>query len=543
MQKVKFYHLSTLSRVNIISLFLIIFLFSSCRVQSQIPSYPIKMVNGVECIVYTVQASEGFYRIGKNLNTTEAIIREYNPQVKDGLKVGMELYIPTGKTESTQSIQNQHTTQSTAPTSTNYKEHIVEKKQTIFSIRKMYDITEEQLLNANPHLRERVLQAGEVLRIPIANKETVKVPEPAREQEVREVKEVVERPELLRDQEVKGDVSAKTYKIAYLLPFMLDQKQETSDKRFLEFYAGSLLAIKQLKESNINFDIYAFDVAKTEMKLMSLINSGDLDGMDLIIGPAYSNQVSIICDFARMQKIKTLIPFSSKIYNIESNEYIFQFNPGQDLEIEKIESILKKEEGNSHIVFADLTNVNPSDEGYLRSISLKHYLDDLQRPYKSIELHPDSMHLIQQALNPLADNIVFFNTSRINHISLYLMELNRLSSRINLKFYEPYSWRSTNIEKPRSCYISAFKSDYANDAFDTYTQDFYTTYQWTASSEAPRYDLLGYDLTQYFVKNILNNKAILPNEYPYYEGLQSDLRFKKTSLLGGYINTVLNHFE
>jgi len=129
----------------------IFFFFQFYSLSAQVPSYPIKMVDGVECIVYKVKPAEGFYRISKNFNTTEDIIRAYNPHAADGLKAGMEIYIPVHKEK---------------PEEKNYIEHVVERQQTLYRISKIYDITQEELLAANPQITGRAIQTGEVLRIP-----------------------------------------------------------------------------------------------------------------------------------------------------------------------------------------------------------------------------------------------------------------------------------------------------------------------------------------------------------------------------------------
>ena len=74
-------------------------------------------------------------------------------------------------------------------------------------------------------------------------------------------------------------------------------------------------------------------------------------------------------------------------------------------------------------------------------------------------------------------------------------------------------------------------------------KEFNELFKWEASTELPRYDLLGYDLVQYFTRYILAEKEEQPSRYPYYKGLQSDITFEKISLFGGYINTELKHFE
>lgn len=507
---------------------------------AQTPSYPIKKINGVECIVYKVQPVEGFYRISKNFHTSEAVIREYNPQITDGLKAGMEIYIP---------VKQEHTAKK------DYIEHVVEKKQTIFRIRKMYNITEDELIAINPHLKEKKLRTGEILKIPLSKKETKQEVE-KKDDATRTVVEKKEVNQLVKQNLIENPKNKKTIggenikpnkpknlNIAFLLPFMLDQKQESSDKRFIEFYSGSLLAIKEAKDNGINFNIHTYDVEKSDLKIMEVLQDSILTGMDLIVGPAYSNQVSVIGDFARLHKIKTLIPFSSKLLDLETNPYIYQFNPGLEVELQRLQELLQTEEKQTNVIFAELNHVSMGDDNYQLVRSLKQHMNEHNLPYQTILLNTDSLQHLRQTVDPLKENIIFFNTTRINNVSIYLYELQQLSSSVNIKIYEPYSWKNSKTEKPASFYLSVFKNEYPEAIYEKYSNNFSSLFDWTPSNELPRYDLLGYDLLQYFINHVLSSNNVPAVSYPFQEGIQSNLQFEKAAATGGYINKFLNHYE
>lgn len=510
------------------------FMLQSCLLFAQTPSYPIKNVNGVECIVYKVQPAEGFYRISKNFNTSEAVLREFNPHIIDGLKVGMEIVIPVSKEKEIEK---------------SYIEHIVEKKQTIFRIRKMYDISEDELIAMNPHLKDNPLRTGETLKIPILNKETGKKDAYKTTADKNTNKQQAEQHTPEKNPEKKTTVNNNNPKkpenlnIAFLLPFMLDQKQETSDKRFVEFYAGALIAIKQAKETGINFQIHTFDAERSDLKIMEILQDSNLSTMDLIVGPAFSNQISVVGDFARIHKVKTLIPFSSKIIDIETNPYIFQFNPGQEAELQKLQEIINAEANHTNFVFAEINHVSSSDDGLILYRSLKDYMQRNDIAFQSLTLNSDSIAQIRTALNPLKDNMVFFNTSRINNLSVYLNEFKRLSASVNLMIYEPFSWRNSKLEKPKSFYLSVFKNEYPELPYEAYFKEFSGLFDWTPSSELPRYDLLGYDLMQYFINNVLSSKTLQNDTFPFQEGIQSNLKFEKAARNGGYINRLIYLYE
>lgn len=499
---------------------------------SQELNYPLKKVNGIECYVYTVKTSEGFYRIGKNFNTTEAVIKSFNPQVKEGLKAGMEIYIPV-KSSPTSGIS--------------YIEHVVEKKQTIFRIRKTYKISEEELLEHNPQIKDRPLRVGEILRIPV-KKEKEDDTQKTKNNDKSNNSDKKQNTETHKGTnsfiEIFQSQKADTLHIAFLLPFMLEQKAELTDNRFVEFYAGALVAIQKAKQLGTNFIIYTFDVEKSDIKLMEILQDSAFRRIDLIVGPAYSNQVSIIGDFARMHKIKTLVPFTSKIYDLETNPYIYQFNPGSDIELIKLQEIIKAKKNSSNIIFADIPNVNSSnDDGFILSGQLKEYMRDNKLSYQTIIFDQEYLQNLQDAIHPTAENILIFNTARLNNLNSYFKNINALSDSTNLTIYEPYSWRASKIKKPKSFYLSVFKNDFPASAYGAYTKEFEHLFDWSASSESPRYDLLGYDLLNYFIQFVLKKDQNLPASYVLHEGIQSDLKFERSTARGGFINKTLTQFE
>ncbi|MEA4937874.1 MAG: LysM domain-containing protein [Paludibacter sp.] len=499
---------------------------------SQELNYPLKKINGIECYVYTVKPAEGFYRIGKNFDTTEAIIKSFNPQAVEGLKAGMQIYIPV-KTSSTPGIS--------------YIEHVVEKKQTIFRIRKMYKITEDELLEYNPQIKDRPIRVGETLKIPVRkekekNVQSLKDNEKTVNSEKKQNKEPQKASNGLL--EIFQTPKPDTLDIAFLLPFMLDQKAEIQDNRFIEFYAGALVAIQKAKKQGINFNIYTFDVEKSDLKLMETLQNDAFKKIDLIVGPAYSNQVSMIGDFARIHKIKTLIPFTSKVYDLETNPYIYQFNPGPDIELSKLQEIIKNKIKNSNFLFADLPYVNSSnDDGFVLSGQLKDFMRNNHLDFQTVLFDQDYLQNLHKAINPSVENILIFNTGKLSNLNVYIKNITAMSDTINLTIYEPYAWRTSKIKRPRAFYLSAFKNDFASTAYESYTKDFDLLFDWTPSSESPRYDLLGYDLLNYFIQYVLKKDPTIPISYVLHEGIQSDLKFERSTVKGGFINKTLKQFE
>ena len=77
---------------------------------------------------------------------------------------------------------------------------------------------------------------------------------------------------------------------------------------FVEMYEGILLAADTLRSMGMNINIHTYDIQGDTVELSRLIRTGKLAGMDLIIGPVYSHNLSIVAAYARDLGIPVVSP-------------------------------------------------------------------------------------------------------------------------------------------------------------------------------------------------------------------------------------------
>ena len=132
--------------------------------------------------------------------------------------------------------------------------HKVKKKETIFGISRMYDITIEQLMKANPEMNTPgyELKKGDVLKIPFA---TQQVAAP-----------VVKEP----DMDAVDDVRKRAIRLGVMLPL---HNVNGDGKRMVEYYRGVLMACDSLKQRGISVDIHAWNAAEDGNIMMRLLPS------------------------------------------------------------------------------------------------------------------------------------------------------------------------------------------------------------------------------------------------------------------------------
>ncbi|MGI9527281.1 MAG: amino acid ABC transporter substrate-binding protein [Weeksellaceae bacterium] len=114
---------------------------------------------------HTVQPQETIYGISKEYNISQEELIEANPFLNERiLKVGDVLTIP-GKTPAKTEIQK--------PQVDNYEDDNfrylnIEPKETLYSLSKRYNISQDQIKSLNPFIEERGLQIGDIIRLPKA---------------------------------------------------------------------------------------------------------------------------------------------------------------------------------------------------------------------------------------------------------------------------------------------------------------------------------------------------------------------------------------
>lgn len=570
--------------------------------------YPVKTIHGADYYQYTIQPSEGLLAIGRKFNIPAEEIIKANPEVKTGLKPGQKILIPVPKKTGNKSF-------SQANSSNQFIQHKVEKKQTLFSISRKYQVSEEEIVKYNPDIA-RGLKEGLVLQIPKAVKDNnknvvVKSNEPkattentakneskpkfithkvqlnetlfsisrkykvdiadivhlnpgsesrlvvGSELKIRSTgtstSKVAKKDSLPTDTKLKKEEikiiekikqqkssSSKIIKIAYLLPLMIDQvKKEPGDERFINFYEGSLLAIKEAKEHGISLEIYTYDTEKSSDRITDILNNPELKTVDLIIGPAYSNQVPIVENFAKENKINTLIPFTSKVTEIDTNPYLFQFNPGQDSELKFLADLITGKYKNTHVVFAEIQDISPLDEGKIRVDALQKKMTKEHRSFSTIELTVSENANFNSVLKKGVKNLVIFNTDKYANVSPFINSLTSASTGFDLVFFEQNNWRNQADKSLQSIFISPFISKLDTSLVNGFNSQYDYYFGKEISADSPRFDLLGYDLSTYFITlinrygNKFSNKI---NSNNLDKGIQSQPLFERGSYNSGFIN-------
>jgi len=124
-----------------------IFLAASFQILTANPldSIDQKIINGKRYIVYKVEKAETLYSLSKKYNCTVEDINAANNGLKDGLKLGANVFIPAQIQTSTAKVP----TVTNTPVKNVAAIHLVSAGETLYAIAKKYNVTVDQIKEWN----------------------------------------------------------------------------------------------------------------------------------------------------------------------------------------------------------------------------------------------------------------------------------------------------------------------------------------------------------------------------------------------------------
>ena len=328
-------------------------------------------------------------------------------------------------------------------------------------------------------------------------------------------------------------------RVAFLLPLHADAvKRDKHMDRFYDFYAGALIAIYEKQQSGQAMEIFTYDIGKTALRTSEVLQQHpEIRQAHAVVGPAYAQQVEVVLDSLQADSVWVMIPFLSRVKNIESHPFVLKFNPSEQIEADTLARYLaqRADSVNCVLVEAKAGEVIPSGIKALHQALKEH-----QVPTSSVSLKAILTDSIEGAFLPEKENIVVFNTERYANLQTVMPHLLKACGTYRITLFSHYSWQSEKIILPQ-LYTSVFTPQPA--VSEEYEWLFEQYFDHELSSYQPRYDLLGYDLTNQLLDMLILQKSSQDNTVmlqDVWTGTQANIHYQPTAPKGGYENHIVH---
>ena len=391
--------------------------------------------------------------------------------------------------------------------------HKVKKKETIFGISRMYDITIEQLMKANPEMNTPgyELKKGTVLRIPFATLQTeTPVAKPAEEEDA-------------------DDMRKRAIRLGVMLPL---HDINGDGKRMVEYYRGVLMACDSIKKFGISVDVHAWNAAE-DGDINKILSDENAAKCDLIIGPLYSKQMSAMSAFVEKNKIKLLIPFSINAPQLADNKYIYQVYQSHTVQDDATIEHFVKGFKNYHTVIIDC-NDSTSQKGSFTS-ALRRQLEQENMELSITNLKSGESDF-SKAFSRTKPNVVILNTGRSPELGIAFSKLNGLKVTdpdlvINMFGYTEWLMYTRahleNFYKFNTYIPSVFYYNPLSASTKRLQQKFRWNFHTDMQNSLPRFALTGFDHAYFFLTGMHREGKMFLGEKSNMEYVQTPLQFER----------------
>lgn len=497
---------------------------------------------------HTIQAGETLYKLTQRYGVTAQHICKANPGLSaENFRIGQVIVIPAQTESSEETIINEVKSAGTVSSaSTPLKPkcrdmHRVERKETIYSISRLYGITEAELIAANPELRTEKLKKGKFLCIPYTSAGNNQ-----KEQEQPVSPTTIPTDNELFDKSKKENPKIATIKAAVMLPFMTDGSGNRDEQiRMVEYYEGFLMAVDSLKEKGVSIDIYTYDTYNNTSSVKSILAKDEMKNMNIIFGPAYPEQVKPVADFAKKNNIRLVIPFTSKGNEVFNNPSIYQINTPQSYLYSEVYEHFTRKFTNANVIFLDAEDGDKDKADFIKG--LKEELKGKHIPFTELKGEAITPESLKGAMNATLDN-VFIPTSGTNIALIKLLPQLIVTLRDNpdyrMQLFGYPEWQTYTNDHLASFYeldTYFYSSFYTNNLFPEairFSSAYRKWYSKDMSNTFPKYGMLGFDTGYFFLKGLsqygsnledkLNKVTVTP--------IQTGFKFERVNNWGGFIN-------
>ena len=393
--------------------------------------------------------------------------------------------------------------------------HKVKKKETIFGISRMYDITIDELIEANPDMKAPgyELKKGVVLRIPYAAGQT----KPAKP--IAEVKASAD------------DVRNRAIRLGVMLPL---HDINGDGKRMIEYYRGVLMACDSVKKLGISVDVHAWNTPEDWDIRQTLLDEAAAK-CDLIIGPLYSKQMDALSAFVEKHDIKLVIPFSINAPQLNDNRHIFQIYQTQAEINEASVNLFVDQFRGFHTVIIDCNDSTSKKGPFTAGVRRQLEQRGLEYSVTSLKSGEDDF---SKAFSRKKSNVVILNTARSQELGVAFSKIDGLkvvSPELNITMFGYTEWlmynRSylENFYKYNTYIPSTFNYNPLTPSTQRIEQNYRKNFHSDMQNRLPRLGITGFDQAYFFLRGLhkygktFNGAAGMLG----YEPVQTPLKFER----------------
>lgn len=407
--------------------------------------------------------------------------------------------------------------------SNDYVYHLVVQGETLYSLSKLYNVSQEELIEWNS-LTDG-LKAGAMIRVGTVEQSAASNgPDSTSSDEIGQLA-------VFENVDIVANESAHQSNIALMLPLSAEGAVNAS---FLEFYQGFLLGMEDLKAEGLSFNVNLYNSSRSAQTVEQIVNSEEFKGTNLIVGPVYENELQAVLPYAIENRVAVVSPLAAT----ESLHapVLFGMAPKESGKVEKMKTVFAH---NDNIVLVyGKSNDSELEAEVKNALAGKTYQtynyigEDI--PASLFKSESRNVYVVMARNELEVDKILAALSSAHNNL---VSRSQLFSATVNVVGSSRWN-RFNNIDrnlffKMGVNYLTSYLAKRGNDIIDRFDSRYIDAYQ----SLPSMYSYRGYDAAVIFGRAVVSQMGVvgyLQNET--HKPLQTKYRFVQPQTGDTYVN-------
>jgi LysM repeat protein/ABC-type branched-subunit amino acid transport system substrate-binding protein len=309
----------------------------------------------------------------------------------------------------------------------------------------------------------------------------------------------------------------------------------------LGFYEGVQLAIDSLKKKKLNAKVFVYDVDdKDSAAIYRLSQKPELKEMDLIFGPLYGSGFMPVAKFAKEQEIPIVSPFTQVNKILFNNPYVCKLSPSGTLQVEQMAKFVVDTFMNQNIILVN--NLNPKEAAFFnafRNRANEELIKAGKTTADSVKVAA-GLGMVGSLMSSTLTNVVVLPSNNQSYVSDFISKLDQMAAKNKIVLFGMQNWMSydnldfeylnhLSLHLPSNTFV-----DYSNPA----TRDFIAKYRQKYNTEPETFAFQGYDATMYFLSSLQKYGSGFLRSLPEnkFAGLESNYLFSQFPADSGFEN-------
>lgn len=520
---------------------------------AQEKSKRIETINGKKYALHKVEKGQTLYGIAKLYEVDKNDIILENPDIINGLSIDKDIRIPISATAPK--------TVATTSKQTKYKEHTVEKGQTLYAISKKYNCKVDDIIAINPDLQaDPALRLGQVLFIPSSQKEKeeqqltmytkpkndgvvktetiITIPEKQQEEDQITLTAIEEKKVINTDEGLN---------VALLLPLFLNTLNDTVEEHKtgfisnkaqigLEFYQGFMIAVDSLKKQCLKTNIYVYDVENDSVKTANVLNKPEFKSIHAIVGPFYTSTALMAADFAKDNSIAFVSPLSPNNKVLLNNPKAIKLVAAQSSQYEAIADYIAGAYKDENLLSLYYDNTKQLATLTKFNNYLKNKINN-KDSIKTISYKNGGLKTLEASLSETKTNVIVVTITEQAIVTELINKLRVLSKKYKFVIIGAENWANFDnlefetLQELQVIFPSSFFIEYTDPSTKKFMADFKAKYK----TEPTKYAFVGFDVAYFVFSEWLKSNSF-SYDHKAMKGLQTDFLFEQVGKENGSEN-------